>query len=136
MYNYRLMNYEESLYEAIHSLINQLKNSEVIHDNSTANNVEFHIIYEFMEGNKNTEYFQSCCEINRLLGKSNKIKENDPLIVDEETCNICCDKYIANQFKRVLPECCHTFHKKCIDKWLKQKGECPICRKNFLENKI
>jgi len=136
MYNYRLMNYEESLYEAIHSLINQLKNSEVIYDNTTTNNVEFHVIYEFVDDNKNTEYFQSCCEINRLLGKSNKIKENDPLIVEDDTCNICCDKYVANQFKRVLPECCHTFHKKCIDKWLKQKGECPICRKNFLENKI
>jgi hypothetical protein len=130
------MNYEESLYEAIHSLINQLKNSEVIYDNTTTNNVEFHVIYEFVDDNKNTEYFQSCCEINRLLGKSNKIKENDPLIVEDDTCNICCDKYVANQFKRVLPECCHTFHKKCIDKWLKQKGECPICRKNFLENKI
>jgi len=136
MYNYRIMNYEESLYGAIYTLINELKNSEVINDSSTANNVEFHIVYEFVEDNKNTEYFRSCDEINRLLGKSNKIKECDPLITENETCNICCDKYIANQFKRVLPECKHTFHKRCIDKWLKQKGECPICRKNFLENKI
>ena len=62
------------------------------------------------------------------LGPYKKVKRDDPLI--DSNCVICLDKFKENGFKRDL-KCGHIFHKKCIDKWLKNhSGNCPICRKN------
>lgn len=66
------------------------------------------------------------------LGKYNKVKETDEII--NENCIICFDKYKPKQYIRTLYKCSHTFHKKCIDKWLcKNQGNmnCPICRTNY-----
>ena len=67
-------------------------------------------------------------EINSKICKPVRIKENDNLIINKECCNICCEDYIVGQYKRTLPSCNHVFHKKCVDKWLKTKSNCPICR--------
>ncbi|KRX09850.1 hypothetical protein PPERSA_02722 [Pseudocohnilembus persalinus] len=45
-------------------------------------------------------------------------------------CSICFDDYEENQFVRIL-ECQHNFHKECVDDWLKQKSNCPLCRKDI-----
>ena len=58
------------------------------------------------------------------------IRETDDIIKNNNSCSICLEKFEAGKYKRVLP-CGHTFHKKCIDKWLKKKLICPICRKTF-----
>ena len=42
-------------------------------------------------------------------------------------CVICINNVKKQEFIRNLP-CRHEFHKKCIDKWLKIDGVCPICR--------
>lgn len=48
-------------------------------------------------------------------------------------CCICCEKVKPNEYIREL-NCNHTFHKKCIDKWLlhtmkeRETVNCPICR--------
>ena len=57
-----------------------------------------------------------------------KIKENDTLLGSE--CSICLDNYKNNEYFRNLP-CNHSFHKKCIDRWVKKNNNCPICRKNI-----
>ena len=31
-------------------------------------------------------------------------------------------------------QCCHGYHKKCIEKWLKISRSCPTCRKTFIAN--
>jgi hypothetical protein len=51
-----------------------------------------------------------------------------PTQQDSPTCSICLDLIILK--KAFTLQCSHTFHEKCINKWLKKKRECPICRLN------
>lgn len=59
------------------------------------------------------------------LGSYKKISIKDTT----ETCPICLENFKEGLYKRSL-NCNHTFHKKCIDKWLFKEESCPICRKN------
>ena len=122
----------ESFLNIIDEIFNNNSNNEyIVNDND---NIEYHIYYDVMddEETRNNEeeydYFSSCKEINNKLCKPIRIKENDNLIINKECCNICCEDYIIGQYKRTLPSCNHIFHKKCVDKWLKTKSNCPVCR--------
>ncbi|CAD8066535.1 unnamed protein product [Paramecium sonneborni] len=42
-------------------------------------------------------------------------------------CVVCMLDFKKSENVKIL-DCLHQFHAKCIDQWLKQKGECPICR--------
>jgi len=116
---------------------NEYSNNEYIVNNN--GNIEYHIYYDITDSeeeersnNSNNDeeydYFINCKEINNNVCKPVRIKENDDLIINKECCNICCEDYIVGQYKRILPNCNHVFHKKCVDKWLKSKSNCPICR--------
>jgi hypothetical protein len=121
----------------IDKIFNNIHNNEYILENNINNNsIHYHIFFEINEDVdiEETDYFKCCKEINNILGKSEKIKENDILIKNKEYCNICFEEYSIKTYKRVLPDCKHCFHKKCIDKWLKSKSNCPICRTNLLKN--
>ncbi|KAF6776007.1 hypothetical protein AHF37_04727 [Paragonimus kellicotti] len=50
-----------------------------------------------------------------------------PLTATEERCMICLDDYEVKDSLRML-RCRHEFHAKCVDKWLKTKRTCPLCR--------
>ena len=84
--------------------------------------------YEFTYINYNNR-FNNYNEINNKLGKSIYIKKNDNHI--NQNCSICLDNLNYKQYKRILPNCNHYFHKKCIDKWLLKNSNCPICRINY-----
>ena len=43
------------------------------------------------------------------------------------TCQICCDEYEVGAMVKTLP-CLHMYHDVCIDRWLMQKGTCPVCQ--------
>ncbi len=72
--------------------------------------------------------------IKTIIGQSMKIKKNDSRLQD--SCNICFENYKENELFRILPSCDHCFHTKCIDKWIKKKAQCPICRTNILEEHL
>ncbi|VVU95090.1 Ring finger domain [seawater metagenome] len=65
------------------------------------------------------------------LGPYKQIKKDDELLKNDIKCSICCQNFKEGEYKRNLPLCNHVFHKKCIDKWLKNKKECPICRCDY-----
>ena len=121
----------------IDKIFNNINSNEYIVENNSINNsIHYHIFFEINEDVdiEETDYFKSCKEINKIIGKSEKIKENDILIKNKECCNICFEEYSIKTYKRILPDCKHCFHKKCIDKWLKSKSNCPVCRTNLLKN--
>jgi len=125
----------ESFLNIIDEIFNNNSNNEyIVNDND---NIEYHIYYDVIDDEETRnnsyneeeyDYFSSCKEINNKLCKPIRIKENDNLIINKECCNICCEDYIIGQYKRTLPSCNHIFHKKCVDKWLKTKSNCPVCR--------
>lgn len=62
------------------------------------------------------------------LGNYQRVTKEE--VSEDNTCCICLAPYKTGEGKRTLG-CEHSFHKKCIDKWLStSKSECPICRKN------
>lgn len=75
-------------------------------------------------------------EINRCPSRS--LKPNDELLKPKrsresssgestQTCSICLETYREGETVRTIP-CFHTFHATCIDPWLSEKAECPICK--------
>ncbi|ESQ40575.1 hypothetical protein EUTSA_v10015385mg [Eutrema salsugineum] len=43
-------------------------------------------------------------------------------------CSICLADYKTTDMVRVLPDCNHLFHDKCVDPWLRLHPTCPVCR--------
>ncbi|XP_071718254.1 RING-H2 finger protein ATL74-like [Rutidosis leptorrhynchoides] len=51
-------------------------------------------------------------------------------------CSICLGEFVDGEKVRVLPECNHEFHVKCVDKWLKDHTSCPNCRRSLVPPKV
>ncbi|XP_058085743.1 RING-H2 finger protein ATL70-like [Magnolia sinica] len=43
-------------------------------------------------------------------------------------CSICLADYKDKDMLRLLPDCRHIFHVKCVDTWLRLHPTCPVCR--------
>lgn len=48
-------------------------------------------------------------------------------------CVICLSDFGPGERVRVLPNCNHGFHVRCIDKWLNSHSSCPTCRQCLIE---
>ncbi|XP_057980844.1 RING-H2 finger protein ATL66 [Malania oleifera] len=46
-------------------------------------------------------------------------------------CCICLSTYQDGDKVKVLPECCHSYHCECVDRWLKTQPSCPLCRSSL-----
>lgn len=53
-------------------------------------------------------------------------------IPKEINCVICQSEFQKDEEVRMLP-CKHSYHKDCIDQWLKINKLCPICKKDITE---
>lgn len=49
-----------------------------------------------------------------------------------QDCSICLEVYQNGEELRQLP-CHHCFHCVCIDKWLRKRTTCPMCKFDFLK---
>lgn len=54
--------------------------------------------------------------------------EDDDGDAMEIECAVCLSMLENGEMARLLPNCKHTFHAECIDKWLNSQSTCPICR--------
>jgi hypothetical protein len=58
-----------------------------------------------------------------------KLKNNKLNIVSDEPCPICFEDIKKdNEF---ITGCSHRFHSVCINKWLENNNNCPMCRKKI-----
>ena len=58
---------------------------------------------------------------------------SDPAKAKEEArtrCLVCLEDFVPGETLRLLP-CIHFFHAKCIDRWLGEKAECPVCKSSI-----
>ena len=62
---------------------------------------------------------------NTSSSSSTESSSNDP--DQDNTCSICMSEFEDGETIRRLP-CFHAYHSSCIDQWLKQKAQCPVCR--------
>lgn len=46
---------------------------------------------------------------------------------EASTCAVCLSDFDLNTPVRMM-RCFHHFHPDCIDRWLRSKAECPICK--------
>lgn len=56
----------------------------------------------------------------------------------DETCPICAEKYLDDQYCLVVELPCHHSHRfdlECVGPWLRSKGTCPLCRKEMVKKK-
>ena len=45
------------------------------------------------------------------------------------SCTICLEEFEEGCSLKLLP-CLHRFHHTCIDNWLRQKANCPVCQRS------
>ncbi|RZC59992.1 hypothetical protein C5167_021751 [Papaver somniferum] len=57
-----------------------------------------------------------------------KLHTKHSTAADGSCCSICLADYNNTDITRLLPDCGHLFHQKCVDPWLLQHPTCPICR--------
>lgn len=50
------------------------------------------------------------------------------LFGESGTCVVCQEDFSDGERVRTINKCKHMFHMNCIDPWLLQKSECPLCR--------
>jgi hypothetical protein len=59
---------------------------------------------------------------------------NEQKVIDNvalEVCSICLDEHKIHDKIRILP-CHHTFHSKCVERWLIERSAvCPLCNENL-----
>ncbi|KAK4266131.1 hypothetical protein QN277_027097 [Acacia crassicarpa] len=43
-------------------------------------------------------------------------------------CSVCLNEFREKEKLRIIPNCGHVFHIDCIDVWLQNNANCPLCR--------
>lgn len=74
-------------------------------------------------------------DINRLPTRSFNSADSMGAVEngDRPSCVVCMNDFENGDELRVLP-CKHEFHLQCVDRWLKVKKECPLCRGDISGN--
>lgn len=56
---------------------------------------------------------------------------------ESKECSVCLSTFEEGEEIRKLKQCKHTFHKDCLDTWLRQDcATCPLCRRSVLPEEI
>lgn len=69
-----------------------------------------------------------------LVGGAKDQQADRNLSAEDAECCICLSPYDDGTELRVLP-CLHHFHCTCIDKWLRTKPTCPLCKYDIVNGR-
>ncbi|KAH9837532.1 uncharacterized protein C8Q71DRAFT_547453 [Rhodofomes roseus] len=65
----------------------------------------------------------------RRITKDGRVKLKLTLLgVVVDKCGICLSQFKDEELAALAPMCQHSFHEKCLRRWLAMKHTCPICR--------
>jgi len=64
-------------------------------------------------------------ELKMIVTWSDNFESSDEF---QSVCSICIENIKINDWYKQLPKCEHYFHADCIDKWLRVRDSCPLCR--------
>mmetsp|Transcript_44307 Transcript_44307/g.86967 ORF Transcript_44307/g.86967 Transcript_44307/m.86967 type:complete len:222 (-) Transcript_44307:158-823(-) len=64
-----------------------------------------------------------------------KHRDSSGMNDDSALCSICIDKYAIGDKYVMFNGCQHFFHFECILHWFERHSECPICRKQVVNEK-
>ncbi|XP_071711841.1 RING-H2 finger protein ATL74-like [Rutidosis leptorrhynchoides] len=75
-----------------------------------------------------------------IAGVKEKVLKQIPVVVygtgveiPASECPICLGEFMDGEKVRILPQCNHGFHVKCIDIWLASHSSCPTCRRSLVD---
>ncbi|KAJ8493643.1 hypothetical protein OPV22_015364 [Ensete ventricosum] len=60
-------------------------------------------------------------------------KAGDGLLDGASDCSVCLGEFRDGELVRLLPKCGHAFHISCIDTWLRDHVNCPLCRSHIVD---
>ncbi|KAK9065145.1 hypothetical protein SSX86_016528 [Deinandra increscens subsp. villosa] len=49
----------------------------------------------------------------------------------DNECAVCLGEFEDDEKLRIIPKCAHVFHIDCIDVWLQNNPNCPLCRNSI-----
>jgi E3 ubiquitin-protein ligase RHA2 len=92
---------------------------------------------EFMDAVRLVVYINLCMNVKESKSTNKIVTNSNYKLCKEKSiyCVVCLQHVKSNEYYREL-NCKHSFHKKCIDKWMKKcidynhTASCPICRSN------
>jgi len=80
------------------------------------------------EGSKRYVSFLSSVRISGFIGRG---------AVSNQECSVCLHGYEPGQticMTKHSKHCKHIFHKDCLEEWLKEHDNCPLCRAKLMES--
>lgn len=116
-----LITYSSYLYIGKRSSTNDSSSHNIVNNNTTI--VENQLIF-IQQGLDET----TLRNYPKLLYSQAKSNHNKKEFLVSSGCSICLVDYKDNDKLRLLPDCRHIFHVKCIDTWLRLHPTCPNCR--------
>jgi len=75
-----------------------------------------------------------CCDDyskQRVLHKFTSTVNTDTIDNLLNECSICIEQFQVNEKILTLP-CSHIYHKSCLQKWLINNQNCPLCREDII----
>jgi hypothetical protein len=77
----------------------------------------------------------ACCASAPMLAKLERHTVTSPFCASSAPltnaevpeCAICMESFVDGELIRTLP-CCHRFHACCVDPWLINRWQCPLCK--------